>query len=581
MNSIDDKAVKAVGQPMSRSSFFKAVGLAGAAGVALAATQERPAMADESTLPWLNVKDYGAVGDGKTDDAPAIQSALDVLAGRNHSGVLYFPTGDYLVGAKITGSANTWRMVIRGDGMGASRLFSNNTDGIFKIDSLARQTTITIEHLSLFSNLAGGGTAIEVTMPEGGNLHNRTLVVSHVEMRGTTANLHYFNSGIQALGQWRPLFIDVVFSGVFGPGTNANDPKDAHYTPDYAFRVDGSYAPAFSYCYAWSANIGYSIRSSMNPAPEDASFYRSFAVECRIGMDIDTPATDGEPQLEIDTLHVNCLEVGIRLRHRKYFQITNCLLYGYVYLNQTPHPYTDIQLIGSFGGLIEHTIFHQPTNPDRTMIDIDGDCFDMGIRNNTFNAAHTAISVADGARNIRVSHNYFNTGVDPVAHLPLVGTILADATDEVIFAAEEHRGATVALKNAFKVETTDWTAVAWQTAASDTNDFWSDQNNTQLVIPTNSGIRYIRVSCAVSWSDSGAVGAWQEIAIQVNNEFAAGCPRQLLPGSTGGDRTQALTSAVLPVTGGDTVRMVVRRSDNAGTQLATNGTWMSIEAVNG
>jgi hypothetical protein len=41
--------------------------------------------------PYTNVMDYGAVGDGLTDDTAAIQDALDV------GGTVFFPAGDYLI----------------------------------------------------------------------------------------------------------------------------------------------------------------------------------------------------------------------------------------------------------------------------------------------------------------------------------------------------------------------------------------------------------------------------------------------------------------------------------------------------
>lgn len=52
---------------------------------------------DEKNLGFYNVKDFGAVGDGKTDDTIAIQSALAFI-GTRAGGVLNFPEGDYLVG---------------------------------------------------------------------------------------------------------------------------------------------------------------------------------------------------------------------------------------------------------------------------------------------------------------------------------------------------------------------------------------------------------------------------------------------------------------------------------------------------
>ena len=44
---------------------------------------------------FISVKDYGAVGDGVTDDAQAIQSALTAL--RSTGGIIYFPVGTYKV----------------------------------------------------------------------------------------------------------------------------------------------------------------------------------------------------------------------------------------------------------------------------------------------------------------------------------------------------------------------------------------------------------------------------------------------------------------------------------------------------
>ena len=92
---------------MKRSEFLKTFGAA-----PLAASPSEHELHDEV----LDVKSFGATGDGTTDDAGAIQAALDAGAG----GSIYLPTGTYNVGAELTVSANSELVFAGGATLSAS-----------------------------------------------------------------------------------------------------------------------------------------------------------------------------------------------------------------------------------------------------------------------------------------------------------------------------------------------------------------------------------------------------------------------------------------------------------------------------
>ncbi len=77
-------------------------------------------------MPWtatvFNVRDYGAVGDGVTDDRPAIVAAYTAARNAGDWNTVYFPAGTYAVGTSI--SIQTKQRWV-GDGMNATSIVSH------------------------------------------------------------------------------------------------------------------------------------------------------------------------------------------------------------------------------------------------------------------------------------------------------------------------------------------------------------------------------------------------------------------------------------------------------------------------
>jgi hypothetical protein len=66
----------------------------------------------------INVQNYGAVGDGVTNDTAAIQNAISQNIGKNFETIIYFPAGTYLVSSTLLwqNASSTWysRLMFQG-----------------------------------------------------------------------------------------------------------------------------------------------------------------------------------------------------------------------------------------------------------------------------------------------------------------------------------------------------------------------------------------------------------------------------------------------------------------------------------
>lgn len=78
-----------------------------------------------------NIRDYGAVGDGATDDSTAIIETISKCM--NHGGLLYIPTGTFLIDSQLVFKIPN-QYTIAGDGL-SSVLLWNFDDHLIYITS--------------------------------------------------------------------------------------------------------------------------------------------------------------------------------------------------------------------------------------------------------------------------------------------------------------------------------------------------------------------------------------------------------------------------------------------------------------
>lgn len=108
-------------------------------------------------LDWVNVKDYGARGDGITDDAPAIQAAVTAVSATG-GGTLYLPAGRYLLNAVLNWASGV-NMVGAGDQVSILQSTNPNLDCITGTDL----SDVTLQSLQLSGPGRGFGSGVRLT----------------------------------------------------------------------------------------------------------------------------------------------------------------------------------------------------------------------------------------------------------------------------------------------------------------------------------------------------------------------------------------------------------------------------------
>lgn len=157
---------------VTASSIADAMGLSGlSAGDQIAVdtvgADGRPASWKKKARDMLNVRDFGAKGDGSTDDTAAIQAAIDyaVAAGRRS---VYFPAGTYIVTSPLHAQVETGTTTVGGStksrytyGMGLTLRGEQVGKTVLRKTG---QTTYTIPA----NNNINGGSTVDTTLFFGG-----------------------------------------------------------------------------------------------------------------------------------------------------------------------------------------------------------------------------------------------------------------------------------------------------------------------------------------------------------------------------------------------------------------------------
>lgn len=152
---------------------------------------------------WFNVKDYGATGDGETDDAAAIQSAIDAAstaAGSSGGATVLFPHGSYLVSETLTVQTSNVNL------MGLGTAGDTNLAG----EGQGSGTLITPAAAFANDTYVLDITSTSPTNPLSGNQIKNIRIGKVATLSNTVHGLHY--------GAYRGVVEDVFIDTVSGHG---------------------------------------------------------------------------------------------------------------------------------------------------------------------------------------------------------------------------------------------------------------------------------------------------------------------------------------------------------------------------
>lgn len=266
---------------------------------------------------YINVRQYGALGDGSTDDTTAISNALTDAA-TNAMRRVYFPRGTYRITTALTIAGD---FTLFGDGSSASIIKVDGAiNGIVHTGNLntLENEKLTIQHLGLRSNNSGAGSAIKGTWTVvGGGAALPACLISDVEISASSSSAA-FAKGIDLASPGYGVIENVTVYGLES-GTIASG--------SYGIYIDGGSS------YGTDVKIRDCVFHYVETGVycvdvEGVHFNRNTFQSCLDGIKAETTITAGKPYLDIVGNHFNVGRYGIHVIEMVQFVIGDNLIYG-------------------------------------------------------------------------------------------------------------------------------------------------------------------------------------------------------------------------------------------------------------
>lgn len=540
----------------------------------------------------VNVKSFGATGNGTTDDTSALQSAWTYA--QAHSLSIFIPAGIYILSAQLSWTVGA--MSLTGAGIGLTVLSwtaAAATRGLsVSLDIDLHPCTIQGVTLQTFGTT---GTAIVVdASPQvtgfgsigvlnGGVTVNRTsprFVFRDVNMRGGGNNPYnaYWDSGLICIA----IIIGIVDSCTFEGGYTVNtNGSNYPYKPSVGFSFGDSTCKGqptqytVTNCTIMGAKIGILTTCVQGVHIECCDIV---GVDNGVQFDDHYDTTGAQPHCAVINCHTNAVKTGVYVNNGSELLVQGCDIYRCSDDVPGVGPGYGIFIDGTFS-TIAVIVGNNFSNSSATE-GMTGVYFN-NARNalvdcNTFRkyittSAMNGITVNTGCVGIKVGEsNHFTVDVG------LATTFGATITDIGFKTIME--GAFVLLRSSTSqlITANTETALNWSTVQDwkCNNGLWSSGSPNIVTIAVDGLYRF---TASVTWDTTG--GGTRQLQFMVNASPFYGAGHVLGNGPVSGDfMIQNVTSAPIRLAAGNTISLSAK-SSVAAFVLNNISTWMSVERL--
>jgi hypothetical protein len=271
----------------------------------------------------INVRDYGAVGDGVGFDDVAFASAIAAVISAG-GGALYLPAGSYnLAGPLDIAVAGREHFAIKGDGKYASQLLfhgTNGPDGLRYVSTsivVYDRPTFEIEGVGLVSVANDNGTALSVAWADDANIEGALNVRNVMASRASVKDdIGFWTRGIDTYHARNSTISDYKFVGrAHGTGAQSQE----------AIMLRGqSTAVHISDVHILETTTGILAMDVC----EGLNINQADIVAVKYGVRHDI-LSGAEPQLSVANSHINATDVCVWSNNVQQGGIVNNLFYAF------------------------------------------------------------------------------------------------------------------------------------------------------------------------------------------------------------------------------------------------------------